>query len=122
MEDFPASFSSDWYIWKYSDDNRAFKTCVQGLNETRSTMKVATMSLLSIVCLIGVILGVQANYGGGYNYMPVPYGYGGGYGGNSGGFGNGGFLALIGFLFIILLLFGGGFNTTSTPDIVIVDG
>lgn len=53
-------------------------------------MKVATMSLLSIVCLMGAIIGIQANYGGGYSYMPVPYGYGGS-GGGGGGWGNGGF-------------------------------
>lgn len=52
-------------------------------------MRVATISLVSVVCLLGVILGIHANgyggYGGGYAYMPV--GYGGGYGG--GGWGNG---------------------------------
>ena len=53
-------------------------------------MKVATVSLLSIVCLLGVILGIQANgYGaGGYSYVPVSPAYGGGGGG---GWGNGGF-------------------------------
>lgn len=49
------------------------------------------MSLVSVVCLLGVIMGTQANgYGGGYTYMPI--GYGGGYGGGGGGgWGNGAF-------------------------------
>jgi hypothetical protein len=52
-------------------------------------MKVATISLLSIVCLLGAFLGIEANgYGGGYSYVPVSPGYNGGGGG---GFGNGGF-------------------------------
>lgn len=56
-------------------------------------MKVATMSVLSLVCLMGVILGIHANgYGGGaaYSYYPVSPGYYGA-GGGGGGWGNGGF-------------------------------
>lgn len=53
-------------------------------------MKVTTMSMLSLVCLMGVILGIHANgYGGAaYSYYPVSPGY---YGGGGGGWGNGGF-------------------------------
>merc|ERR1712137_1076666 len=59
--------------------------------------------------------GYGGGYGGQYSYYPVPFGYGG-YGGQQfgGGAGNGGFFALIGLLFIILLLFSGVFNFTST--------
>merc|ERR1711860_406047 len=86
-----------------------------------STMKVATMSLISMVCVLGIVLGIQAaGYGGG----AANYGYGGGYGGGSGGgLGNGALLALIGFLFLITLLFSGVFNTTSSsPTVQVVQG
>merc|ERR1712179_627998 len=92
-----------------------------------SKMKVATISLLSLTCLLGLIFGIYADgYGqsmGGYSYQAMPYyggypGYGYGYGqggaGGSGGFGNGGFLALIGLLFLLLLLFSNTSSSTNT--------
>jgi len=55
-------------------------------------MRVATISLVSVVCLLGVILGIDANgYGGGGGFAYMPAAYGGGYGGGGGGgIGNGG--------------------------------
>ncbi|KAH3792213.1 hypothetical protein DPMN_145704 [Dreissena polymorpha] len=57
-----------------------------------SIMKVATVALLSVVCVLGAIIGAQANYGFGYgDYNYVPIGYGGGFGNNNGGNNGGGF-------------------------------
>merc|ERR1712137_632484 len=94
-------------------------------NRKSTKMKLAVISLISSLCLLGLVIegfadsygsgGYGGGYGGQYSYYPVPFGYGG-YGGQQfgGGAGNGGFFALIGLLFIILLLFSGVFNFTST--------
>merc|ERR1712137_440722 len=91
-------------------------------NRKSTKMKLAVISLISSLCLLGLVIegfadsyGSGGGYGGQYSYYPVPFGYGG-YGGQQfgGGAGNGGFFALIGLLFIILLLFSGVFNFTST--------
>merc|ERR1712137_722026 len=87
-------------------------------NRKSTKMKLAVISLISSLCLLGLVIegfadsygsgggygGYGGGYGGQYSYYPVPFGYGG----------NGGFFALIGLLFIILLLFSGVFNFTST--------
>ena len=79
-------------------------------------MKAITFAVLALVCVVGMVV-ADYGYGGGVSYLPV---YGGGYGGGKGGFGDGGFLMLIGFLFIILFLFG-GFNQTTGSSLTIVN-
>ena len=79
-------------------------------------MKAITFAVLALVCVVGMVV---ADYGYGGSYLPI---YGGGYGGGKGGFGDGGFLMLIGFLFIILFLFGGFNQTASSVTIVNATG
>jgi hypothetical protein len=93
-------------------------------------MKFGSIALVCTACLLGLAIeGFAATYGrgfggyGGYGYrggvqfLPVPVG---GFGvGARTGFGSGAFLALIGLLFILLLLFT-NFTATSQPAVTIV--
>ena len=78
-------------------------------------MKAITFAVLALVCVVGMVV---ADYGYGASYMPV---YGGGYGAGKGGFGDGGLLMLLGFLFLILFLFGGLNQTTQQPSVSFVN-
>merc|ERR1712226_1518857 len=92
------------------------KSTGQRLDKTIS-MKLSVVSLVSVLCLLGVAVS---------SIMADGYGFGGGMGGGGyggygggGGAGNGGFLALIGLLFIIVILFSTNNTSSSSSGLTI---